>query len=192
VAGADVTRQRIGIIAAVDFVAALRMVVGALERRQVPVALVGGLALHAYGVGRATFDVDVVTLRSAQRHLVAFLESRGYQTLHTSPGYSNHLHADAAFGRIDVVYVDEGTAAKLFEPATRREILPGVSILVPRPEHLIAMKVRALANDPRRRLQDMADIQRLLTLPEVDRAEARGYFARLGLEEWYDEIAETL
>ena len=175
-----------------DFVAALRLVVEELERRGVPVALVGGLALHAYGVGRATFDVDVVTLRSAQRELVAVLESRGYQTLHVSPGYSNHLHAEAALGRIDAVYVDEGTAAKLFGSARRREVLPGVSVLVPRPEHLIAMKVRAIANDPRRRLQDLADIQRLLTLPEVDRVEARGYFARLGLEEWYDEIAETL
>jgi hypothetical protein len=176
----------------VDFTRALRTVVDALEQRGVPVALVGGLALHAYGVGRATFDVDIVTLRSAQADLVALLESRGYQTLYTSSGYSNHLHREAAAGRIDVVYVDEGTAAKLFGPATRREILPGVSVLVPRPEHLVAMKVRAMANDPRRRLQDMADIQRLLALPEVDRVEARGYFARLGLEEWYDEIAEGL
>jgi hypothetical protein len=175
-----------------DFVAALRLVVEELERRGVPVALIGGLALHAYGAGRATFDVDVVTMRSAQRELVAILEARGYQTQHLSSGYSNHLHPDSTWGRIDVVYVDEGTAAKLFGPAGRREVLPGVSVLVPRPEHLIAMKVRAMANDPRRRLQDMADIQRLLTLPEVDRAEARGYFERLGLEEWYDEISGTL
>jgi hypothetical protein len=176
------------IIAPVDFAAALRLVVETLEQRSVPVAVVGGLALHAFGVGRATIDVDVVTLRKAQEGLIAFLESRGYETLHRSTGYSNHLSSEP-HGRIDVVYVDEATAARLFAGATRREILPGVFALVPRAEHLIAMKVRAMANDPRRRIQDLADIQRLLELPEVDRAEARGYFERLGLEHWYDEIA---
>jgi hypothetical protein len=173
----------------VDFAAALRLVVESLERQGVPVAVVGGLALHAYGVGRATIDLDVVTLLRAQSDLIALLESRGYETLHASAGYSNHVHPQRELGRIDVVYVDEATAGRLFAGAVRREILFGASALVPRAEHLIAMKVRAMANDPRRRLQDMADVQRLLELPEVDRAEARGYFERLGLEAWYDEIA---
>ena len=68
------------------------------------------------------------------------------------------------------------------------EILDGVEVLVPRPEHLVAMKVRALKNDPSRKLQDLADIQRLYALPTVDREEIRVYFDRLGLTELYDEI----
>jgi hypothetical protein len=43
---------------------------------------------------------------------------------------------------------------------------------VPKPEHLIAMKVQAIKNDPRRAFKDLADVQALMRLPEVDDAEA--------------------
>ncbi len=91
-------------------------------------------------------------------------------------------------GRVDFVYIDETTAAQLFPTATSREILPGWSALVPRPEHLAAMKVRALVNDPARRHQELADIRRLLELPGVDRALIRSYFERLLVAELYDQL----
>jgi hypothetical protein len=59
---------------------------------------------------------------------------------------------------------------------------------VPRAEHLAAMKVHAMKNDPSRTLQEMADIQFLLRLPGVDIEEIRGYFERSGLLERYHEI----
>jgi hypothetical protein len=59
---------------------------------------------------------------------------------------------------------------------------------VPRPEHLAAMKVHAMKNDPARTLQDMADIQFLLRLPGIDEAEVRAYFEAAGLLERYREI----
>jgi hypothetical protein len=66
--------------------------------------------------------------------------------------------------------------------------LSGLTVPVPRPEHLAAMKVQAMKNDPRRTLREMADIQFLLSLPEIDEAEIRGYFERSGLLERYHEI----
>jgi hypothetical protein len=59
---------------------------------------------------------------------------------------------------------------------------------VPRPEHLAAMKVQAMKNDPGRTLQEMADIQFLLQVPGIDEVEVRGYFERAGLLERYHEI----
>jgi hypothetical protein len=63
-----------------------------------------------------------------------------------------------------------------------------VTAPVPRPEHLAAMKVQAMKNDPRRRLRELADIQFLLGLPGVDAREIRGYFERAGLLDRYDEL----
>jgi hypothetical protein len=152
-----------------------------------PSAVAGGVALAAYGNPRLTIDLDIVTESGAQPDLVTALEAAGYRTLYRSTGFSNHLHADAEWGRVDMIYVDAATSAKLF-PATR--LLPGPggrAIRVPRPEHLIAMKVQAIANAPERTLQDLADIRQLLALPELDLAEARGYFAKAGLlEKWKD------
>ena len=61
-------------------------------------ALVGAFALHAYGISRATSDLDLIVEADARTELISFLESLGYETLHASAGYSNHLHALSALG----------------------------------------------------------------------------------------------
>jgi hypothetical protein len=175
-----------------EFVEVGRELRSFLEGLNAPVAIVGALALGAYGVARATRDLDFVTVKTAQKALVSFLESLGYETLHLSSGYSNHLHADEDRGRVDVIYVDAPTAERLFASARELEVLTGLSILVPKPEHLIAMKARAIKNDASRRLQDMADVQSLMRSTELDRDEARGYFASLGLGHLFEEIEEGL
>jgi len=71
-------------------------------------------------------------------------------------------------------------------------VFPGVAAAVPKPEHLAAMKVTAMKNDPSRKLEELADIRALLRLPEVDREAVRGYFERAGLGREYEEIVEQL
>jgi hypothetical protein len=176
----------------VDFARAYERVAGFLEPRGVPLAVVGGLGLHAYGITRATFDLDVVTEAAAQGPLVGFLEAEGYETLHCSAHYSNHLHRDAEGGRLDFIYVDASTSRQLFAAAQPLLELGSRRALVPRPEHLVAMKVQAIRNDPSRALQDLADVLALLRLPDVDVAQARGYFERAGLREEWDEVRRRL
>ena len=54
------------------------------------------------------------------------------------------------------------------------------------------MKALAMKNDPSRALQEMADIQRLLELPEIDESEVRRYFERHGLIEAFHEIKRRI
>jgi hypothetical protein len=176
----------------VDFVGVAQRIQRKLTELEAPVAVVGALALPVYGYARATADLDLLTIDSVQSELVSFLEAQGYETVHVSSGYSNHVHREPLRGRVDVIYVDAQTAAKLFAGARQHEVLKGLVMLVPKPEHLIAMKARAIANDPRRRFQDLADVQALLRCAEVERAEARRYFAMLGLEHLYEQIEQTL
>lgn len=150
-------------------------------------AVIGGFALLAHGIERATFDLDFVTERELQAELIQFLEDEGYETLHRSMGYSNHLHPSNDLGRIDFVYVDEETARKLFAEARQKTILDSVEVLVPKPEHLAAMKIRALKNDPSRQQQEILDIARLAELPGTNKSEIRGYFEALDLAELYDQ-----
>ena len=150
-------------------------------------AVVGGIAMAAYGDPRLTLDLDIVTEREAQGPLMTFLENAGYQTLHRSAGFSNHRHADREWGRLDFIYVDLATADRLFAHLRERSGPAGRTILVPRPEHLIAMKVQAIKNAPERTWQDMADIAFLLSLDGVDRVEAKSYFEKAELlERWHD------
>ena len=158
-----------------------------LAARGEPFVVIGGVALAACGLPRLTCDLDLAVAGSAQDDLVGFLDAQGYETLHRSSGYSNHLHPDPDLARVDVVYL-RGETARMVLTGARTVCGPaGVPIAIPRPEHLAALKAFAIRNDPSRRLHELADIAFLLTLPGVARAEIEGYFHRYGLE---DELAE--
>ncbi len=156
------------------------------EQERIRYAVIGGLALQAWGLSRFTRDIDMVVERNNRDRVVRFAESLGYETLHISEGYSNHLHP--ARGRIDFMYVDDTTAERLFGDAVQRPIVGDVSAPVPKPEHLLAMKAISMKNSPQRVLVDSPDVQFLLRLPGVDRAAVRDYFARHGLLELFDAI----
>ena len=171
----------------VDFVRELDVVEGFLSKERFRVAVIGGVALTAYGHPRMTLDLDIVTDAAAQDSLVAFMESQGFVTLHRSSGYSNHRHADRNRGRVDFMYVRGETAEKLFASARELPGPGGRSILVPKPEHLIAMKVQAMKDAPERTWQDLVDIAYLFRLDGVNRDEVRQYFERAGLiDKWYE------
>ena len=161
------------------------------EREKLPYAVIGAFGLHAYGLTRATIDVDFVTDAAAQPRLVGFLEARGYETLYVSPGYSNHLHPNADLGRVDLVYVSGETSRRLFAD-TKLFSIAGRALPVPRPENLAAMKVHAMRNDPERRHQELSDIRFLMGLPNVDREEIRAYFVAAGMEELFDDLERTV
>jgi hypothetical protein len=72
----------------VDFAAVLASLRAFLEERAWRNALVGGLAMAAYGLPRTTLDLDLVVDGAGQADLVRYLESLGYETLHRSSGYS--------------------------------------------------------------------------------------------------------
>ncbi len=171
-----------------DFRRVLDTLAGFFEREQLRFAVVGAFGIAAYGRPRATADLDVATGADGQGRLIAFLDSLGYETLHASEGFSNHLHRDPELGRVDVIYVAGDTARQLFDGCRPLLRLGERAIPVPRPEHLAAMKVHAMKNEPSRTLQELADIRFLLTVPGVDAAEVRGYFERAGLGERFDDL----
>jgi hypothetical protein len=176
----------------VDFAAEIEAIESFLAERGTPFAVIGGVALAAYGHPRMTLDLDLVTEACAQDAVVAFLEARGFATLHRSSGYSNHRHADRRHGRVDFMYVRDDTARRLFTGVRRLAGPGGRPIPVPRPEHLVAMKVHAMKQDPARTWQEMADIGYLVTLEGVDRAEIEGYFQAADLGEQWHAIARLL
>jgi hypothetical protein len=163
-----------------------------LDARQYRWALIGGVALAVYGLARTTLDLDLAVDFNAQEDLVGFMESSGFQTLHRSAAYSNHLHKDPTRGRVDFLYVRGTTRDRLFAEAEPRTGPRGILTPVAKPEHLIAMKVLAIKSDPGRTFQDLADIRFLTSLPGVDHEEIRRQFERHGLLDRYHELQRTL
>lgn len=170
-----------------NFSETLQELDGFFTARQKRFAVVGGLALQCYGRSRSTFDLDVLAPRDVREELVQFLEERSYETLYVSEGYSNHVRSKPP-SRLDFIYVDAATEEKIFARAERRLELAGKNYYVPHPEHLIAMKVVAMKNDPSRRFQDLADIAFLMQQPGVEREAVRHHFERHQLLGDFDEL----
>lgn len=175
-----------------DFAGVLDRVEAFLTERRWRFALAGGVALAVYGNPRLTLDLDIVTEAGAQEALVAWMESAGYVTLHRSSGFSNHRHPSREWGRVDFIYVRDETAAKLFAGVVVAPGPAGRPVPVPRKEHLIAMKVQAMKNDPSRTLQDMSDIEYLLKLDGTNRDEVRESFVKARLLERWEELTRGL
>jgi hypothetical protein len=173
-----------------DFLGVLKTLADYLQKAGCRFAVIGAHALHSYGLSRATGDLDLIVEAECQPRIIDFLESLGYETLQASSGYSNHIHPLPGMGRIDFVYVTGESASLIFGGASRTLSLDNASITiaVPKPEHLIAMKLFAMKNDPSRVYQDMADIQYLLTLPGIDKEETNQYFEKYGFGKLYEEL----
>jgi hypothetical protein len=171
-----------------NFRAALEKLIQFFSKEEMDFALIGAFALNAYGYVRATQDIDFLVRARDQDKIIRFLETLGYETLHRSKGFSNHLHRLGNLGRIDFVYVEGKTADSIYASTNPLLILDGFPVPVAKPEHLIALKAFAMKNDPTRSFREMADIHFLLTLGGIDKGEIRSYFQKYGLLEKYDEL----
>jgi len=169
-----------------------RFLIGFFEKERMDYALIGAFALHAYGYVRATQDVDFLVRAENQDRIVHYLESSlGYDTIHRSSGYSNHVHRLSGLGRIDFLYVQGATAESIFRETRRLLVLDDFRLPVVKPEHLVALKVFAIKSNPDRALREMADIKELLALPGLDHGEVRKYFEKYGqLERYHDIVGE--
>jgi hypothetical protein len=150
-------------------------------------ALIGAFAMHAYGYTRATRDVDFVVRRTDQDTIIGCIEAHGFTTMHRSQGFSNHQHGDDRT-RIDILYVDDATAGLIFADARLISLFDDAPIPVASPEHLVAMKLFAVKNDPSRTFKDLADIQELIRRCGLDAAVIRHYLRVYSLEHWSNAL----
>jgi hypothetical protein len=174
-----------------EFERVLRTFTGFFDREGIRYAIVGGLAVAAWGRKRSTKDADFAVDLENQQRVISFSESLGYETLHTASSFSNHLHPDPALGRVDFMYLQGATADRVLSATTTKEVRPGETARVASPEHLAMMKALAMKNFPHRALFEGEDVRVLLDVPGVNREAVRDYFAQHGLLELFDVIDKT-
>ncbi len=150
-----------------------------------PPALIGGLALAAHRVVRATRDVDLLADAADARDVDRLLLAIGYQCIHRSEDVANYVRGDEG---LDVLFAHRPAALRLLKSAAERITAMGTFKVVSA-EGLIGFKLQAVINDPTRR-QDIEDIRALLRaqLGQLDMAEVRAYFVLFDRRELLDEL----
>lgn len=140
----------------------------ALTAQSVSHALIGGFALAAYGQHRATADIDFLADGTKRELIRSSLESRGFVVVNET----SEVIQFQGVGYLDILLANRPLSQKMLSHAIENQEL---GIYVVRPEDIIGLKIQAYKNDRSRELQDKADIQKLLELPDIDLGLVRTY-----------------
>lgn len=170
-------------------VAQIKQAVAAFVGCKTTPALIGGLALAAHQVVRATRDVDFLADADDADRLHEILLALGYRCVHRSEDAANYLREDEG---LDLLYAHRPTARRLLAEADERSTAMG-SLRVIRAEGLIGFKLQALVNNPSR-TRDLDDIRALLRAQRgrLNMVEVQEYFALFGREEMLDELLAAI
>ena len=163
----------------------IREAVAAFVGLRTPPALIGGLALAAHQVVRATRDVDFLVDADDAERLHALLLGLGYQCIHRSEDAANYLRGDEG---LDLLYAHRPEARRLLATAQERETGMG-RLRVISAEGLVGFKLQGFVNDASR-MRDLDDIRALLRANRgtLDMQEVRRYFALFDREPLLDEL----
>ena len=157
-------------------------------REKMAFAVIGAFGLQAFGYVRATRDIDFITRREYREKIIRHLESLGFDTIQKTDAFSNHVHP-LGNARIDLMYVEHSTADTIFSSVQKAVFFENTELPVVSPEHLIALKLFAAHNEPKRKLRELSDIQDILRRVTVDRTVVKKCFETYGFKEKYEEIA---
>lgn len=148
-------------------------------------ALIGGLAVVAHQVVRATKDVDFLVEAEAANKLHDALLDLGYQCLYRSDDAANYVRGTEG---LDLLYAHRPLARRLLAQASERETPLGRMRIIS-VEGLIGFKLQGYVNDATR-ARDLDDIRALLKVhrASIRMDELREYFSLFNQLELLDEL----
>jgi hypothetical protein len=133
--------------------------------------LVGGNAINLRAYFRTTFDVDLLVRETDVERWVSYFQERGYSVFNRSPNFIRLRSAPdpAAALPIDLMLADEQTFEKILTQSSPCDIGNGLSLAIPSPLHLIAMKLHGLRNPGRlEHGVDLLDVKHLIKTAKID------------------------
>jgi hypothetical protein len=149
----------------VDFERVLKALLSEFDRHQLRYAVIGGFALGALGAERTTKDLDFLVDRDDVDRIYAIMKGLGYLRYAQTANVTHYRHPDAEWVSVDVIHALRKHARDMLARAKLHPIFGNaLTIRVADPEDVIGFKVQAIANNPDRRLQEQADIERLMAI----------------------------
>lgn len=140
----------------------LRTIALYVEGKNMPFVVIGGHAVNAYGISRQTGDLDFAVRASDQAAWATLMERLQMTATQSDGQFARYRPALLAGWPIDLMFVDDGTFAKLLEQSQEFAFGPARA-RVASARHLVALKLHALKQDQEHRLaKDWADVVGLL------------------------------
>lgn len=166
----------------------IREALAMFSRNGTEPALIGGLAVVAHQVVRATKDVDFLVEAEAADKVHGALLDLGYKCLYRSENAANYVRGAEG---LDLLYAHRPLARRLLAQASERDTPMGRMRIIS-VEGLIGFKLQGYVNDATR-TRDLDDIRALLKIhrTSLNMDELREYFALFKQSELLDELLES-
>jgi acetamidase/formamidase len=161
-----------------------------LEKQHIPYALVGSLAFGYWGHRRYSEDIDFLVKGSDLEKIKIIMGQLGYHISNETKNATQFIHDLQSMIDVDFLYANRETSIKMIEQA-RKFVLPGdIHVRVALPEDLIALKLQAILFNPKRELQDMADIAALVGIfkDQLDWQKIYEYCCILDMKDYYEKV----
>jgi hypothetical protein len=168
-----------------NLVEQIREALTMFERVDTQPALIGGLAVVAHSVVRATQDVDFLLEAEAADKVHDALLHLNYQCLYRSEDAANYVRGSEG---LDLLYAHRPLARRLLGQASER-VTPMGRLRVISVEGLIGFKLQGYTNDATR-TRDLDDIRALMQThrASLDMVQVREYFALFNQEKLLNEL----
>jgi hypothetical protein len=156
--------------------------------------VIGGHAVNAYCEPRATLDVDFLVCRDQEPRWADLLIAEGFKLDHAGPTFLRFTPPYGVEWRLDLMLVTADTFRKMRNAAQTKSLL-GIQSMVPRPEHLIALKLHALKHGHQERFEkDFMDVVALTRNAGLDPKSPayRQIFDQFGTVELYEHVLQRL
>ncbi len=176
-----------------DFKKVLEFLLSDFQKEGIRYALIGGFAMGALGIVRATMDLDFLVDRADTQSVDQVLKNHGYSLFYQSENVAQYQSDVKLFGSVDILYAFRPVSLSMLK---RAESLPvfggGYHIPVLLPEDIIGLKVQALSNAEERKVIDIADITLILQhySRSVDWDRLSEYFLLFKQEELFERFKQ--
>jgi len=163
----------------------LRRIIEAAEARNLPFLLIGGHAVILIGFARNTIDIDLLIPTFRRSAWLDLMRELGFRFYHGTEAFAQFEPEDKGVTSVDLMFVDDHTWSSLSEaPITKT--LAGHDVRLPRPEHLVALKLHAAKGPDRSKPEtDWEDIRQIVHICglNIGDAEFRALVLHYGGEE---------
>jgi hypothetical protein len=134
-----------------------------LTERELRVLLIGGNALQAYGVVRQTLDIDWLAADQDVAEIKQTMLESGLTLAAETENFLRFNRTALGVIDVDVLLVDRKAFESLCAASVVYELPSGPALCrVPSLSHIIALKLHAIRNDPKRETRDVVDIMDLI------------------------------